>query len=72
MMETSNHLYHHSIHDEKDQLTNIVDKCANVDMAYAFNVPELAPISFDSDLAGYAVIASSCFIEKALRQKPKK
>lgn len=56
MMKANNNLYRNSIHDEKDQLTNIVDKCSNVDMAYAFHVPELAPIGCDSDLAGYAAI----------------
>ena len=33
-----------------------MDKCANVEMAHAFDVPELAPIGCDSDLAGYAAI----------------
>jgi hypothetical protein len=63
MFEASQHLFHNSNADEKDKLTSIVDKCANVEMAHSFDVPELAPIGCDSDLAGYAAIADEVNIE---------
>lgn len=40
----------------EDRLTIIIDKCANVEMANAFDSPEMARVGCDFDLAGYPAI----------------
>jgi hypothetical protein len=44
------------IKDEKDCLTIIVDKCASVEIANAFDCPEVGMLGCDHDLAGYPII----------------
>jgi len=63
MFEASQDLFHNTNTNENDKLTSIVDKCANVEMANAFDVPELAPIGCDSDLAGYPPISDDVNME---------
>ncbi len=63
MFEASQDLYHNTHTDEKDRLITRVDKCANVELAHAFDVPELAPFGCDNDLAGYTAIADEVNVE---------
>jgi len=44
------------IKEEKDELTIIINECANCVLGKAFDCPEIAKLGCDHDLAGYPVI----------------
>lgn len=63
MFQASNFMFTNTQTEEKDRQTSIVTKCAYVDMAEAFGVPEIAPIGCDNDLTGYPAIADELNME---------
>lgn len=56
MFEAGAHMYRPTFTDEEDKLTIVIDKCANVDLAKAFDCPEVGLLGCDHDVAGYPVI----------------
>lgn len=63
MFKASDFMFSNTQTEEKDKQTIMVTECANVDMAHAFGVPEIAPFGCDSDLAGYPHIEDEMNME---------